>query len=185
MVNLNGARDSDERASLGQLVGSLADNVSTLVRDEIALAKAEIGESAKRGAVGGALLAATAALLIMVWLLLSFAAVYGLSAGTGLALWASFLIVALVYLLIALIVAFIGSRQLKKARGPALASEAANETKEILTGLKPTLPGAATSDGAPTAPSGAQAGPPDVPTPTTAGGTPTVPNPSRGGGSSA
>jgi hypothetical protein len=180
MVDLNGAPKADERASLGQLVGSLAENVSTLVRDEIALAKAEINESAKRGATGGGLLGVTVGLLALIALLVTFAAVYGLSDGTGLPLWASFLIVAGVYLVIAAIVGYAGYRQLQKAQGPQRANEAMNETKQILTGLKPKVPGsetpaasgpaaAAGPGAAPTAGSGATPSAPSSPPSGTAG----------------
>ena len=152
MAHPNGTAGRDERASLGQLVSSLTENVSTLVREEIALAKAEMSESAKRGATGAALLAVVATLLGMVGLLLTWAAVYGLTAGTGLPLWASFLIVAAVYLVIAIIMGFIASRQLKKARGPEQAQRAAEETKGILNGLKPKPATPAASPTTPTTP---------------------------------
>lgn len=154
MVNANGTRRDDDRASLGQLVASLADNVSTLVRDEIELAKAELQETSKRMAAGGGLLAGAVAFLAMVFLLITFAIVYGLTAGTGLPMWASFLIVGLVYLVIAVILAFAGRKQLEKARGPQMATEAANETKQILSGIVPkTGPGTdGTAAPAPTAP---------------------------------
>jgi len=172
MAHPNGTAGRDERASLGQLVSSLTENVSTLVREEIALAKAELSESAKRGATGAALLAVVATLLGMVGLLLTWAAVYGLTAGTGLPLWASFLIVAGCYLVIAIIMAFIASRQLKKARGPEQAQRAAEETKEILNGLKPkpaTPPATPTTTAtaatpAPTAASTADTAPPSATT---------------------
>ncbi|MFZ0325214.1 MAG: phage holin family protein [Actinomycetes bacterium] len=140
MATTNGTPKRDDRASMGQLVSSLAQQVSTLVREEIELAKAEMSASAKRGATGAGLLAVTVALLTMTGILVTWAAVYGLSDGTGLPLWASFLIVAAVYLVVAVIIAFIAVRQLKKARGPEQAQAAAEETKQILTGLKPKPP---------------------------------------------
>jgi hypothetical protein len=187
MANANGTRRDDERASLGQLVSSLADNVSTLVRDEIALAKAEMQESGKRFAAGGGLLGGALGLLVMVFLLITFAIVYGLSDGTGLPLWASFLIVGLVYLVIALILAFAGRKQLEKARGPEKANEAANETKQILTGLVPKTAatdaggaGGATATSRPGAPAAAPSPPtgPSGAASTSAGGGTAPPAPS-------
>jgi hypothetical protein len=75
-----------------------AKNGWTVVREFV------VAESAKRGATGGGLLGVTVGLLALIALLVTFAAVYGLSDGTGLPLWASFLIVAGVYLVIAAIV---------------------------------------------------------------------------------
>ena len=179
MTYPNGNPGRDERASLGALVSSLSQNVSTLVRDEIALAKAEVSESAKRGATGGGLLAATAMLVMMVWLLLTWAAVYGLTDGPGLPLWASFLIVAAVYLVIAVILAFVAKRHLEQAKGPQQAQKAAEETKQILSGLKPATsspsgPGSAAPGlSAPPAPAPVPA--PSSPAPTTVGDTSTGP----------
>jgi len=141
MTQENGSGPGDERASLGQLVSSLAANVSALVRDEIALAKAELAESARRGAAGGGLIAATVSLIGLAVLLLTFGAVYGLSAGTGLPLWSCFLIIAGVYLVAAAIVAFIAKRQLEQARGPQQAAKAHQETTQILGGLVPKQQG--------------------------------------------
>ena len=181
MTYPNSTPGRDDRASLGTLVSSLSQNVSTLLRDEIALAKAEVSESAKRGATGGGLLAATAMLLLMVWLLLTWAAVYGLTDGTGLPLWASFLIVAAVYLVIAIILAFVAKRHLDKAKGPQQAQKAAEETKQILAGLKPAgssspTPGsAAPTLSAPAPSTPAPSTPAPTPTPTAVGDTPTGP----------
>jgi len=129
---------SDERPTLGSLVATITRELSLLIRGEIDLAKAELRESARNGATGGGLIAAAGVLLAMVGLLLTWAAVYGLTAGTGLPLWASFLIVAVVYLLVAALLAFLGSRALKKAKGPEQAVVEMQRTKEILQGVVPT-----------------------------------------------
>ena len=46
------------KATIGELVAGMAQDVSSLVRNEIELAKSEIAESAKRGAAGAGLIAA-------------------------------------------------------------------------------------------------------------------------------
>jgi hypothetical protein len=130
--------ETDERPTLGALVATITRELSLLVRGEIDLAKAEMKRSARNGAVGGGLLAAAAALLVMVGLLVTWAAVYGLSAGTGLALWASFLIVAGVYLLVAVILGLAGVMSLRRAKGPEQAMAEMQRTKEILEGVVPT-----------------------------------------------
>jgi hypothetical protein len=68
----------------------------------------------------------------------TWAAVYGLAAGTGLPLWASFLIVAGVYLLVAVILGLVGVMSLRKAKGPEQAMAEMQRTKEILEGVVPT-----------------------------------------------
>jgi hypothetical protein len=129
--------ETDGRPTLGALVATITEELSQLVRGEIELAKAEMKRSARNGAVGGGLLAAAAAVLVMVGLLATWAAVYGLAAGTGLPLWASFLIVAAVYLLVAVILGLAGVMSLRKARGPEQAVAEMQRTKEILQGVVP------------------------------------------------
>lgn len=138
---------SDDRPTLGALVATMTRELSLLIRGEIDLVKAELRRSAQNGARGGGLLAAAGVLLAMVWLLLTFGAVYGLAAGTGLPLWASFLIVGGVYLVIAAVLAFIGVRALQKVKGPEQAMAEMQRTKEIMTGVVPTPPTATATPG--------------------------------------
>ena len=142
MVNSTRAPGTDQRPSLGALVADIASELSHLVRGEIDLAKAEIKESIKKGAAGGVLLAVAGVFMVMVWLLLTWAAVYGLSE-TGLSLWACFLIVAGVYLLIAALLVLLGVNSLKKARGPEQAVVEMQRTKEIVAAIPPGSPPAA------------------------------------------
>jgi hypothetical protein len=121
-------------------VADIAGELSQLVRGEIDLAKAEIQDSVRNGATGGALLAGAAGLLAIVGLLATWAAVYGLSDGTGLPLWASFLIVAAVYLLIAALLALLGVHSLRKAKGPEQAVAEMQRTKEIVQSIPPNSP---------------------------------------------
>jgi len=144
---VNGTRPpgADQRPSLGALVADIANELRSLIRGEVELAKTEIKDSVRAGSTGGALLAAAVALLVMVGLLFTWAAVYGLSAGTGLSLWASFLIVGGVYLLVALLLAFLGVRNLKKARGPEQAVVELQRTKDIVQSIPPNAPPASTA----------------------------------------
>ena len=100
--------------SLGDLVALAAKDVSQLIRYEIDLATTELKGDARRvGMAAGAIgLAAFVACLVLV--LLSFALAYGLIA-RGIWLWASFLIVSGLYILlagIALAIALIRVRRL-------------------------------------------------------------------------
>lgn len=140
MVNGTRPPGLDERPSLGALVADIANDLSQLIRGEIDLAKTEMKESARRSAVGGALLAITAAFLVMVGLLVTWALVYGLADGTGWALWICFLTVAGVYLLIAIIAALIGVMSLRKAQGPQQAAAEFQRTKEIMSAIPPNTP---------------------------------------------
>ena len=138
----NGTRPpgTDQRPSLGALVADIANDLRSLIRGEVELAKAELKNSLRAGSTGGALLAVAGILMAMFGLLLTWAAVYGLSDGTGLPLWASFLIVGGVYLLIAALSAFLGVHSLKKAKGPKNAVAEMQRTKDIVQSIPPNTP---------------------------------------------
>ncbi|WP_116949134.1 phage holin family protein [Jiangella endophytica] len=94
--------EADGSASIGQLVASIKDDLTGLVRDEIELAKAELREDAKEAGLGGAMIAAAALLGLVAFVLGSIALVYGVHA-LGLTLGWSFLVVAGAYVLVALL----------------------------------------------------------------------------------
>lgn len=131
---------TDDRPSLGTLVAGITAEFSALVRGEIALAKAEVRESAKAGAAGAILFVIAGVLLAMVWLLVTWAVVYVLVEVADLPVWASFLIVAGFYLLVAIILGAVGAFRLKKARGPEQAKAELERTKQIIESLPPNMP---------------------------------------------
>lgn len=94
--------EADGSASIGQLVASIKDDLTGLVRDEIELAKAELKQDAKEAGLGGALIAVAMFLGLLATILGSFALVYGVHA-LGLGLGWSFLVVAGAYVLVALL----------------------------------------------------------------------------------
>jgi Putative Actinobacterial Holin-X, holin superfamily III len=119
-----------DQRSLGQLVASASRDLSTLVRDEIALAKTELKESVAAVGKGAGLFGAAGFLVYVAFLMLSIAAGYGLVAA-GLHPAVSFLIVAGAYLLIAAILAYVGMRKLRKA-GPERTIHSIEETKALV-----------------------------------------------------
>lgn len=131
---------TDDRPSLGTLIAGITGELSALVRGEIELAKAEMRESAKAGASAAALFVAAGVLLAMVWLLVTWAVVYVLVEVADLPQWASFLIVAGFYLVVALILGAIGYVRAKRARGPELAKAEVERTKQIVSALPPNTP---------------------------------------------
>ena len=151
MVNGSRSAGTDQRPSLGTLVADITSELSHLVRGEIDLAKAEIKESVKAGAAGGVMLAVAGVLMAMVWLLLTWAAVYGLAGGTGLPLWASFLIVGGVYLLIAVMWRCSAFAVSRRARGPEQAVVEMQRTKEIVQAIPPNTPPVAATISKPSA----------------------------------
>jgi uncharacterized membrane protein YqjE len=117
----------DQEPSVGELVRRASENVSTLVRGEIELAKAELSTTVKRAGVGGGLLAAAAVLLLYSVPFL-FVVIAEVLVAVGLPRWLSYLIVWVFFLLIAAVLALIGRRQLKKMRAPERTLKTAKDT---------------------------------------------------------
>lgn len=123
----------DTDPTIGRLVSDASRDVSSLIRNEIRLAKSEIQVSVKAGGVGIALFAAAAFFAMMALIMLSVAIAYFIHwNGRGLALHWSFLIVFGFYLVVAALLGLIGVRKVKQVRAPEKAIAQATETKQIL-----------------------------------------------------
>lgn len=117
--------------TIGKLVGDVSNDVSSLIRSEIALAKTELKFSAKAGGVGIGLFAAAAFLLVLAVIMLSVAIAYFINF-TGLDLAWCFLIVFGFYALVAAVLGLFGYRSVRKVRGPEASIEQLKETKAVL-----------------------------------------------------
>lgn len=97
--------------TLGDLFGELTGEFTSLVRDEVQLAKLELTESAKKAGRAGGLLGGAGVAGLMALLLLSFAAAWGLAAviPTG---WA-FFAVAVAYGVAAAVLGLSGKKEIK------------------------------------------------------------------------
>jgi uncharacterized membrane protein YqjE len=123
----------DTDPTIGRLVSDASRDVSSLIRNEIKLAKSELQVSVKAGGLGIALFAAAGFFAVMALIMLSVAIAYFINwNGNGLSLHWAFLIVFGFYLLLAALLGFIGVRKVKQVRGPQKAIEQAQETKQIL-----------------------------------------------------
>ena len=122
---------SPEDPTIGKLVADASRDISSLLRNEIALAKSELKVSVKNGGTGLGLFGAAAFLGVMALIMLSVAFAYLLSM-TGLHLAWCFLIVFGAYLLLAGLLAFAGVKKVKKVRAPERAIHQAQETTTIL-----------------------------------------------------
>jgi Putative Actinobacterial Holin-X, holin superfamily III len=120
-----------EDPTIGRLVADASRDISSLIQNEIALAKSELKVSMKNGGTGAGLFGAAAFLGLLAVIMLSVAFAYFLHM-TGLHLAWCFLIVFGVYLLLAGLLAFVGMKQVKKVRGPERAIRQAQETKQLL-----------------------------------------------------
>ncbi|NXY95352.1 phage holin family protein [Streptomyces sp. BR123] len=122
--------------TLGQLVASATAEMSALVHDEIALAKAELREDVRRGATGGISISIAGVFALFSLPVLSFAAAYGIhNLGLGLA-W-SFLIVGVAFLLLAGLLALIAVSKFKKVKPPERSIASVKETAAVLQTVKP------------------------------------------------
>ena len=117
--------------TIGKLVGDVSNDVSSLIRSEIALAKTELKFSAKAGGVGIGLFAAAAFLLVLAVIMLSVAIAYFINF-TGLDLAWCFLIVFGFYAMVAAVLGLFGYRSVRKVRGPEASIEQLKETKAVL-----------------------------------------------------
>lgn len=130
------ARDARTERSLGELVSTATEELSALVHDEIALAKAEFRRDAKRAGVGGGAIGAAGVLALFSLPVLSFAAAYGIhNLGMGLA-W-SFLIVGAAYLLVAAGLGLFAVRAFKRVEKPQRSMDSTRKTMATLKGVKP------------------------------------------------
>ncbi|WP_327088208.1 phage holin family protein [Nonomuraea sp. NBC_01738] len=118
-----------EEESLGALVAQASDHISTLVRSEIELAKAELRFDAKRVGTAGGLFAAAAFMAHLCLILASFTLAFVLE--QWLPTWLAFLIVTVFYLLVAALLVFIGIRRLKGLRGMKSTAKSIKGLKEI------------------------------------------------------
>ena len=134
---LRGAHDTYDKGeigSIGQLVGDIANDLSTLIRQELALAKAEAQESATKAGKGAGMLAGAGVAGHFVLLFLSIALWWGLgSAMDGHRGWAA-LIVALIWAVVAAILAVVGRGQLKNVKGLPRTVETAKKVPDALKG---------------------------------------------------
>ncbi|WP_078876759.1 phage holin family protein [Streptomyces sp. 150FB] len=122
--------------SIGQLVAGATAELSALVHDEIALAKAELRQDVKRGAMGGAAISIAGVFALFSLPVLSFAAAYGIhNLGLGLA-W-SFLIVGGAFLVLAGILALLALSKFKKVKPPEKSIASAKQTAAVLQNVKP------------------------------------------------
>jgi hypothetical protein len=113
--------------SIGELVKDLATETSTLVRQEIDLAKAEMTDRGKRAGKGVGMLAAGAVVAVLAFGALTA----GLIAALDLAMptWLAALIVTVVYGAIAAVLVQIGRKQVQEA-APPVPEETIESVKE-------------------------------------------------------
>jgi hypothetical protein len=117
-------------ASLGELFSDLSQNVSELVRKETELAKAELRQTARSTGKVAGLYAGAGVAGHFVLLFLSLAAMVGLASWLGYG-WSA-VVVAVIWAIIAAIMAALGKKHLKAVKGMP-------QTAETIKDIPPTF----------------------------------------------
>lgn len=131
MTTSESARQGTTGASTGDLVSQAAAQISTLVRDELALAKLELTEKGKRAGVGGGLLGGAATLALYgVGLLLTLVVV---ALDLVWPLWLSVLVVMVVVFAAAGVAALLGKKKLQTATPPMPSDAIAGVEADVQT----------------------------------------------------
>ena len=120
--------------SLGDLIGDVAQDLSTLMRQEVELAKAELRESAKRAGKGAGMYGGAGVAGLFVLMFLSLALWWALGAyltGFG---WSA-VIVAVIWGIIAAVLAARAKKEMEAIRGMPRTAET---VKKIPESLKPS-----------------------------------------------
>ena len=120
---------SDDR-TVGALVSEVTTHLSSLVRSEVELAKAEVTAEVRKGVTGSVffVIAATIGLFSLFFLFFALAALLA----EVLMVWAAFAIVFGLQLLAAAIFGFLGYQKVRKIRKPERTIESLRESAQVL-----------------------------------------------------
>jgi hypothetical protein len=124
------AQAKADSTSLGDLLGEVTRDLSTLLRQEVELAKAELRQTTARAGKGAGMLAGAGVAGHFVLLFLSLALWYALGGLIGLG-WSG-VVVAVLWAIVAAILASRGRKELKSVRGLPRTAETIQEIPETL-----------------------------------------------------
>jgi len=117
--------------SLGDLLTGVTGDISTLFRQEVELAKAELTESAKKAGKGAGMFGGAGLTGLFALLFVSLAAMWGLGELIGVG-WSS-LIIAVVYAIVALVLFVRGRKELKSIKGAPKTVDSLKKIPETVT----------------------------------------------------
>ncbi len=115
---------------LADLVSGAVRDVQTLVSGQVELAKAEMAQSAKRGAKGGGLIGLAIFMALFALLMLAFSAAFGL-VSAGLSNWAAFLVIGVLMLIVTAVLGLVARREFMKISGPTMAQAELAKTQKL------------------------------------------------------
>lgn len=125
------AQAKAESTSLGDLLGQVTQDMSTLMRQEVELAKVELKQSATRAGTGAGMFAGAAVAGYFVLLFLSVALWYALGT-TAIGFGWSAVIVAVLWAIVAAVLASRGRKEMKKIKGMPQTSETLQEIPQTM-----------------------------------------------------
>jgi hypothetical protein len=137
--------DADGQQSLGDLVALALKDLSSLVRNEISLAKSELKMDARRVGIAAALAVVAFFVGCLLVVLLCFAYAFGLYAA-GIWLWASFLIVAGTCLLLIAIAGWVAYGRINRVTGMKMTRQTVMDDIGVLRRIEQGANGSGTPE---------------------------------------
>lgn len=128
---------ADEGRSLGELAASAVDDLSALVHEEIALAKAELRQDVKRAAFGGTATVIAAVLGLFALPMFSFALAYWLHSWWDIPLALAFTVVGGLYVVLALVLVLLAKGLFTRISPPTRSINSAKESAAVFSGVRP------------------------------------------------
>jgi uncharacterized membrane protein YqjE len=125
--NTNNHNNDLRERPAGELLKELSDHTTTLVRKEIELAKAELGEKGKKAGLGAGMFGGAGLFGVFAFAALTTCIIVALD--SAMPLWLAALIVAVVYGAIAGVLALQGRNKVQEA-GPPVPEQATESVKE-------------------------------------------------------
>ncbi|ROS30796.1 phage holin family protein [Cellulomonas sp. PhB150] len=124
--------EAPPRASVGDLLGDVTRDLSTLLRQEVELAKAEVKQSAQQAAKGGSMFAGAGVAGHMVLLFLSVALWWALGDAMGRS-WSA-VVVAVVWALVGAVLFVRGRTEARRVKGLPRTAESVKKIPNALQG---------------------------------------------------
>ena len=137
----NGSSDDLRERPIGELLKQLSQETTTLVRQELELAKAEMAEKGKKAGKGAGMFGGAGVVGFLALGALTAALILALD--TGMKAWLAALIVGLVYAAIAGVLALTGKKEVQQAT-PPVPEQTVESVKEDVQWAKTQTPSART-----------------------------------------
>lgn len=137
MAQVNEPDQAARERSMGELFGELSNDLSTLVRQELALARAEMTEKGKQAGFGVGMFGGAGIIALLAAGTLSACVIAALS--TVMHVWLAALIVTCIYVAIAGVLALIAKQRVSRAT-PPVPEQTVETVKEDMQWAKTQMP---------------------------------------------